>query len=167
MIGLGATLAGAKSLIETAKSAIDAHDERVAKKAVSDLELKLFEATALVLETQEELIKFKDMNRCLEHEVQDLKLQAEDRESHPLTEIRPGAYAHAMQPVQEVVSKPTDCYLCQPCFDAHTHSVLRYEPPTVASDGFWTCPQNAEHKITHPGTQLPAPSFRRRDIRSF
>ncbi|MDR0478315.1 MAG: hypothetical protein LBH31_00625 [Burkholderiaceae bacterium] len=61
MIELSAVLTGATTLAEAIKTAIDKRDDKIAKAAVADLQLKLYNAISLALAAQEERMKLADL----------------------------------------------------------------------------------------------------------
>ena len=156
LVEMGSALASARSLVDLAKSAIDARDDAKVRSALIELQAKLMDAMSAALLAQEKNASLHQQVTSLQGQVQDLKLQLENRQRYRLTPICPGAYAYTDAPGQSGQDAHAH-YLCQPCFDKGAKSVLRYSHPKPGVNGAWTCPESSAHRIEHPNSAGPLP----------
>lgn len=152
---LPAALSGLSTAIGLTKLAVDARDDSKAQQALTEVNAKLVALSISALALAESNRALMAQVGSLENELHELKLQAEDRERHPLTELRPGAYAYATKPVQEG-DDPQAPYLCQPCYDKGIKAMLQFQRARPALLAHYTCPEGgASHTIAIPDTALP------------
>lgn len=152
---LPAALSGLSTAIGLTKLAVEARDDSKAQQALTEVNAKLVALSISALALAESNRALSAQVGLLENELHKLKLAAEDRERHTLTELRPGAYAYATKPVEEG-HQPQAPYLCQPCYDKAVKAVLQFHQGRPGVLAHYTCPEGgAPHTIAIPGTALP------------
>jgi len=147
MFEISSALAAAGTLLGIAKGALEARDEAKVREALSEIQVKLFEATSAALDIagkasalQGALSEAQDENRVL-------KAQAAERETYTLAELRTGAYAYARSDPQGGQHHEPP-YLCQACYDKGLKAVLRLSPETEYQVAVWRCPNVPSHAIS-------------------
>jgi hypothetical protein len=137
-----------------AKGALDARDDAKVRGALSDLQMKLFDAMSAALAIAEKATSLQSALSKVEAEKADLEAKLKDRASYELCEITPGAFAYAPKPAADAGGVPRH-YLCQACHDKGVTAMLRHTPPSVGMDARWVCPEEPGHGIIANGTALP------------
>jgi len=152
---LPAALSGLSTAIGLTKLAVEARDDSKAQQALTEVNAKLVALSISALALAESNRALSAQVGLLENELHKLKLEAEDRQRHALTELRPGAYAYATKPVQERDDTQAP-YLCQPCYDKGIKAMLVFHQARTGVLAHYTCPEGGTaHTIAIPGTALP------------
>lgn len=145
MLEISAAMSAMRAAIDFTKIAVEARDDAKIKTAMGgmaerfmDLQLKALSMADTLLNLQKQLSDALAKN-------EDIEKQISKRALHVLTEVRPGAYVYAYNPLPG--EHGAAHYKCQICFDAGQDSVLvRAEDKSGMS-----CNVNRQHGFTLPG----------------
>lgn len=153
-------ISAAKAALEALQLAQKARDQAKIDAATLDLKERLMAMSDLALDFMErgnalvtENARLVMANAELLQAKTQLEERIRERQSYVLHQARPGAFVYANQPGVHGDHSPAH-YLCQPCYDHGTKSVLRYTGPDEWTHGKWTCPADPRHSFsenTKPG----------------
>lgn len=138
---ISAAIESAKMLAELLKAAKSLTNYNEFVSAVSEVNTKLMDATAVALASQEEQARLSNLIGELKKELVQLKDWENKARDYTLKEVASGIFAYVYTPLVQT-SKPRH-WVCAKCFEERKcHVLQRQRPPS------YTCP-NCGAKI-HP-----------------
>lgn len=152
MIEISAALASAGQILGIAKAGLDARDDAKVKAALTELQMKLFEATSAALAMAEKSAALQTALSEAQREKAELERKAEDRAMYRLHKLGAGAFAYASQPALDG-NGPPQHYLCQPCYDKGVKTVLRLVQNSWGGAD-WECAAEKAHHFSAERGQL-------------
>lgn len=142
---ISAAIQSAKSLAELLKAAKSLANYNELAAAVSEVNSKLMEATAVALKSQERHAELLGRVNELEHELAEIKRVHDQSKNYTLHKFETGALAYVLE--EEVAGTPQH-YICAKCADSGTHSKL--QPAGNCYLQCHTCSAKIQHKFASP-----------------
>lgn len=140
---IATAISSTATLLGIAKGALESRDDQKAQQAITQVQSKLLEVTTAALSLSQTNIALTEEIRELRRAAEDAERIAAERSGYELAEITDGSFAY--RSVGSESSSPIH-FLCQPCYDKTTKSVLRRRTGAYG-DTFWECPENLAHRI--------------------
>ena|GEM_PF-1430539 len=124
LLAIGTALGAANATFEMLKTALAAKDDAQIKMATIELTTKLLQVSIASVELTQKLSELQAAKTDLEREIAKLREKFVERESYVLHEISKGLFCYKFRPIAD--SLHAAHYLCQPCYDKGTKSVLQF-----------------------------------------
>jgi hypothetical protein len=119
---ISAAIASARSLGDLLKAASSLHNFNEFVAAVSDVNSKLMEATAVALKSQERHAELLNQVAELERQIEELKRQQDLGRNYTLHKFETGALAYRYSGSDEGTPEH---FVCSKCLDAGSHTKLQ------------------------------------------
>lgn len=130
--------------LDLLRGGLRARDDAKINAATADIAQRLLDIQQVALQAQERVATLMLSEGELRRRLAELEQRQRERDDYALHEIRPGAFAYALQQAVAGVNTPQH-YLCQPCFDDGLKRVLRFERAGDYFPAKWTCMHNPLH----------------------
>jgi hypothetical protein len=142
---IAAAISSTKTLGELLKAAHSLSNYNEFSAAVSDVNAKLMEATAVALKSQEKQAELQNRIEALDRCLRELKQIQEKSQQYLLHKFETGALAYKFDGSDPGMP---DHFLCAKCFDSGTHTKLQ----PVGNNNYkcHACSSQVQHRFVPP-----------------
>lgn len=153
--GISASIAAFRAAVDLVKGAINARDDALVIKVISDMNERLMDVQSQCLALQEKHSAMADSERDLKEKLRKMEEKAADLDQYELHRNTQGALMYRSKHSLDATNQPV--YLCANCIAAGVKTFLQFQSKGLAT--VLHCKEHGDIKSDIPNKAAQRPRF--------